>query len=375
MKYISLGEVGIADWVAVVFAWFAEVPSGVLADKFGRRRLVVLAMLLSGLGIGLQGLAFDWQTFLITNVIYLVGFSFYSGAAEALAYESLRELPNQDKAYEHVVSTSRTVELCASFISVIVGTYLYQLSPSLPFFVQGVCFCLGGVICCFATETVNRTQPRTRSTTSSPLGVMLSSFRVMDRKLFPVVIICFSALGLYDMIGWSFLRTAMSSKFGYDEVGYASIINIGLLSTILVTRILPSIRASLGDRIGFTGFAFILGLLVFVCALNLGYPGALLIIAIMMVGNFLRPWLSILANESASDSYRATLISLFSFITRIQFLLLGAVLPYLAQKGFLDKILLVLGAFTMICALVSRRVWKMQSNIVPDGIPSREGLC
>jgi MFS family permease len=72
-KYISLGEVGIADWGAVVAAWIAEVPSGILADRFGRRRLIVIAMVLSGLGIGLQGLAFNCSTFLLTNIIYLVG--------------------------------------------------------------------------------------------------------------------------------------------------------------------------------------------------------------------------------------------------------------------------------------------------------------
>jgi MFS family permease len=358
-RYISLGEVGIADWGAVVAAWVAEVPSGILADTFGRRRLIIIAMFFCGIGIGLQGFAFNLHTFLITNVIYLVGFSFYSGAGEALAYESLRGCDDQDKAYERVISTARSVEFGASLVSVMVGAYLYQLAPSLPFFVQGFFFCLGGVFAWRTTETMNMRLASRQTAARKPRNLLKESFRLIDRKLFPAALICVAALGLYDMICWSFLRTAIATKFGYGEVGYAVILNLGIVSVMLTTRLLPAVRARLGDRLGFPGFGFLLGLSVALCAVDFGYHGAGFMIVMTVLGNFLKPWLSIIANAAASDINRATLISLFGLGTRIPFLVLGAILPYIAEQGFFNYSLIALGGVAMLCAVIS---WSMSRS-------------
>jgi len=334
-----------------------------LADKFGRRRLIIIAMLFCGIGIGLQGFAFNLLTFLITNVIYLVGFSFYSGAGEALAYESLRGCDDQNRAYERVISAARSIELGASLITVTIGAYLYQLMPSLPFFVQGLFFCLGAVLAWRTVETVKLRSDSGQTVATKPRRPLMESFRLIDRKLFPAALICVSALGLYDMICWSFLRTAMATKFGYGEVGYAVIINLGILSVILATRLLPAVRARLGDLVGFPGFGFLLGLSVALCAVDFGRYGAGLMILMALLGNLLKPWLSIIANTAASDSNRATLISLFGFVTRVQFLVLGAILPYVAEQGFFNHTVIALGGVTMLCAVIS---WGMLSKNKPN---------
>jgi hypothetical protein len=241
------------------------------------------------------------------------------------------------------------------------GAYLYQFAPSLPFFVQGFCFCAGGVFAFLASETVILQPGSGQSVVGSPRQLLSESFRLIDRRLLPVALICVSALGLYDLICWSFLRTAIATKFGFGEIGYAVIINIGIVSVIFATRMIPLLRARLGDRFGFPGFALLLGLSVSLCAVDFGYHGAALLIIMILLGNIVKPWMSIIANAAAADSNRATLISLFGFATRIQFLLLGAILPYLAEQGFFNHTVITLGGVAMIGAVLSWLIWSEQA--------------
>jgi MFS family permease len=361
LKYLTLGEVGFIDWIAVIVAWFAEVPSGVLADTIGRKRLVILALALSGVGIALQGIATAWPLFLFANILYLVGFSFHSGAAEALAYESLDAsmLPaghDREHAYEQVIATGNAVQLVMHVVSILFGTWAYnKWGNAAPFLLQGGVYIFGGFVGLLARETVAPAVRHERVSVWDTLSLSIGSVRLVTRDLVPVVLIALAVLGLYDLCVWSFLRTAMATKFGFDHDGYALIINVGIIGAAIAVRLLPQIRAVLGDWRGFPMVGCLMGLLFIVSAFDLGLMGAMPLVLIIMVGNLLKPWMSVLVNKSVGDAHRATIISLFGFITRVQFLLLGVVVPFAAGMGYLNTCIFVLGAVAAITAYVAAR--------------------
>jgi hypothetical protein len=65
--------------------------------------------------------------------------------------------------------------------------------------------------------------------------------------------------------------------------------------------------------------------------------------------------MSVLVNGAVSDEHRATMISLFGFITRVQFLLLGALVPFLAEWGYLSSSIFVLGAVATLASYYALR--------------------
>lgn len=150
----------------------------------------------------------------------------------------------------------------------------------------------------------------------------------------------------------------MATKFGFGHEGYAIIINIGIIGAAVAVRMLPMIRHTIGDRLGFPGTGALLGLLFVFSAFDIGASGAVALAMIIMIGNILRPWSLVIINKSISDEHRATIISLFSFITRVQFLLLGVAIPYLAEKGYLSFILLLLGLFVVTLSCASGAIGK-----------------
>ena len=77
-------------WAVITGAIFLfEVPTGILADKIGRKKSVVIALLLQALGEWLYLFANNYLAFLLIAVLAGLGYAFLSGANEALVYDSL----------------------------------------------------------------------------------------------------------------------------------------------------------------------------------------------------------------------------------------------------------------------------------------------
>jgi MFS family permease len=86
---LSAAEISalFAIWSAVGFV--AEVPSGALADTFGRRRAVVAGELLQGAGFALWLVAPTFTGFAGGFVLWALGGGLISGAFEALLFDAL----------------------------------------------------------------------------------------------------------------------------------------------------------------------------------------------------------------------------------------------------------------------------------------------
>lgn len=78
-------------WGIVVFTMFlTEIPTGLLADRWGRRRSVQVAIFLQFVGELLFLFVSDYWLLVVDAAISGVGFAFGSGALEALIYDALK---------------------------------------------------------------------------------------------------------------------------------------------------------------------------------------------------------------------------------------------------------------------------------------------
>ena len=60
-----------------------EVPTGVVADTFSRKRSILLGLILTGAGLALIGVFPRFETIVLAQLIWGIGFTFISGAQEA----------------------------------------------------------------------------------------------------------------------------------------------------------------------------------------------------------------------------------------------------------------------------------------------------
>ena len=78
-----------------------EVPTGYLADRFGRKRTLMLGAFLLALSWAMTWFAQGFPAFVIVFVIMSASFSCFSGTEEAFLYDSLKELGEDKEMTKH----------------------------------------------------------------------------------------------------------------------------------------------------------------------------------------------------------------------------------------------------------------------------------
>ena len=87
---LSLSQAALIDVTFFVAAAFAEVPTGIVADRFGRKTSMVAGAALMSLGVLGWTFAPTLPLIMLAYVAMGVGITFLSGAEDAFFYETLQ---------------------------------------------------------------------------------------------------------------------------------------------------------------------------------------------------------------------------------------------------------------------------------------------
>ena len=126
-------EFGILNGIWAISIILLEVPSGALADTIGRKRLIVIAALcmviemLALLIAPMQGGSTVFLLFAINRIISGVAEAAVSGADEALAYDSLKEV-GREKEWGTVLEKAQRFTSLAFFFAMMTGSAFYDSS-------------------------------------------------------------------------------------------------------------------------------------------------------------------------------------------------------------------------------------------------------
>lgn len=115
---------GPADISTLFVIWsvssvVVEVPTGVLADRLSRRKLLIVGPLITASGFALWTMAPSFLAFAVGFVLWALGGSLRSGTTQALVYDELAHL-GRSQAYARLAGLMRA----ASAVGVIGGTAL-----------------------------------------------------------------------------------------------------------------------------------------------------------------------------------------------------------------------------------------------------------
>ena len=92
----SLVEIGVAEGVFHVASLLFEIPSGVISDVFGRKKSMVLSQCMFLLAALVMAFSNSFWGGCAALVLDAMGYNFASGAREALAYDSLKSVGQED---------------------------------------------------------------------------------------------------------------------------------------------------------------------------------------------------------------------------------------------------------------------------------------
>ena len=92
LRGFSLTQITVLDALFWGAAILAEVPTGAIADRFGRKTSLALGAGATTLAVLIFGLATNYWVVLASYAAWAVGLAFLSGAEHALLFESLKQL-------------------------------------------------------------------------------------------------------------------------------------------------------------------------------------------------------------------------------------------------------------------------------------------
>lgn len=122
-KGMSLLQLGMLEGIFHVGSFLMEVPTGAVADIFGRKVSRILGRAASFFSILLLIYSNSFIMFAVSFVIIALGYNLESGAGEALIYDSLKAVDEEDN-YMKINGNNEMVVQISSVVAFLIGGYL-----------------------------------------------------------------------------------------------------------------------------------------------------------------------------------------------------------------------------------------------------------
>lgn len=323
---LSMSEVMQTQALFALTIALCEVPSGYIADMWGRRNAVILGSILNAFGFFSLLWADTFVDFLIYEFVLGVGFSLISGADLAILYDTEVYLQSIGKGNGTGKSLSRliSIEAAASGIAGIVASVLLIWSMDAVVWVQAFTGFMPLVLGLFLIEP-----PRPKQTVSNHRGNAkhIVSLMLFDKPVVCWTVLAISVFGLLSLyIFWIYqkyweLQGIPMDQFGYIWAAFA-------LTVSLAARYSGELEKKLGHRnlLILVAVLPIVGLLGMVFA-N-GWWGVMFGFAIQASRGISVTVFYEALNRRVSGDFRATVNSLASLGVRGIFIVTGPLLGY-----------------------------------------------
>lgn len=87
----SLAQIGLAETVFHITSLICEIPSGILADVFGRKTMLIISSIMRMIGNAVMILSCNFPMVALSIAFQALSYNFSSGSGDALAYDSLKK--------------------------------------------------------------------------------------------------------------------------------------------------------------------------------------------------------------------------------------------------------------------------------------------
>ena len=331
------------DWLRVDYtrmfilqAWFLfwvfilEVPTGVVADKFGRKISVAIGCLLFAADMLFFGLSRNYYLLFAAEFLGAVGMTLISGADQALLYDSLVATKAQERArfYFSRYEAAGTLGLLIAFPigSWIAGLRNYPSLLPMPFALTTLSAVLAAGMF-FSMREPPRAKPKERFLEMGMLGLR-TLFARRELRAYVLNAVTISSVTFFAF--WFYQPVAQRAGLG---VTYLGLIGAGfnLFSAILLANV-SILEKAIGVRRLLTLTAFLPAILFialgFVHLLAFAIPALFILVGCKMVRI---PILNELIHRNVESENRATVISSVSLLERFVTFLLYPVVGQLAD--------------------------------------------
>jgi MFS family permease len=117
---LTLAQVAAMEAVFQGVIVLAEMPTGAIADRWGRKTSMLLGGIGAPLGIVFFGLADSFGMLLLSYTVWAFSFTLFSGADSAFVYDSLASVKREGE-FSRVMGRGRALAMGAAMVGALIG--------------------------------------------------------------------------------------------------------------------------------------------------------------------------------------------------------------------------------------------------------------
>lgn len=325
---LSLAQATIVDVTFWIAATLGEVPTGVVADTYGRKTSLTAGAALLSLGTVAWAFAPTMLLIMLAYAAMAVGTTFLSGAEEAFFYESLQSTGRADE-YTRLVGRAGATMLGATALGNLASGFLATVDLILPFLMAGLSLLgmLGIVLTFKETHTKEELGGQVRKSYRQILQESLAAMRVRPALRYSMFYL--ALVPLAAVIMETFFVQPQAVSLGIPLAGVGVIVMAMQITNMAGSSWSDRIRAQFGERrILYSAPVLIVSGLILLAVFQT-VPALLIIAAIGFVTAALRPLVLSRIQDQVPNDIRATILSMqslmFTMLVAISEPILGAV--------------------------------------------------
>lgn len=349
-KGMSLVEIGLLESIHHITSLVCEIPTGALADIMGRKNTIIIGRVMSAIGAILMLFCNSFIGFAIAFVISAMSYNLNSGSEEALVYDSLKVIGEEEKYLKINGNLNFIIEV-AQGIAVLVGGILSDYSFVYSYVLSSIIsICALGISFGFKEPEIHE-EMKERVTI---VGHFKSCFEVMRDNKKIIIIMMF-----FELIFMTGTTTHFYSQQYFSEMGYSR-------SLIAIIYVVASIGCAIGAKLAYKvekllkkAMLYIVpmvgGVWLIVLSNSEGIVSVIGFIMFSMSINILYPVSSNYINKLIPSAQRATLISVQSICFSIFMIMIFPLMGFLGQFSSLNISFIVLAGILFCISIGSMK--------------------
>jgi len=307
---LDLFQINVVLAVFLITAFVFEVPTGALADRFGRKASFLLSCFIRATAFAMYFFAHGFADFLVAEGVDAIGNTLANGALDAWAVDGMRA-EGATHATDRFFARAQMVARAVMIVSGLAGGYLAQRNIALPWLVAAASFALTGLI----AAGIMRESAASRRAAARHGRSLVRSIRdgLATVRRTPVLLsLCLLTMALAFAVmpvhmTWQPRMQALTGQGAWLMGWVWALVN---LATIAGSALLPRLLGQHRREYVLAAATLLRGTMLALAAVATAFVPALLGVLMMEIGFGLsEPVLQAWMNEHTEPGQRATVLS------------------------------------------------------------------
>lgn len=359
-SHLSVQEISLLVAVGYAVQVLTELPTGAIADMFGKKTTIALGHLLGAIAFFTFPFATTFTHFFLLSMLVGISDSLFSGANEAMLYDSLKQdkKESQFAAVQADIGFWYQIGLCtATFF----GGFLYRFQPGLPYIMYGFALLCGFFLASRFKEPLIDSEVFTIKNYFRQIKYgALEAFKNSHTQLVSLYYITVGG------ITWTlalYFNSYMFVALGFGDEARGVIEAILRLFNIFVLANLLKNQKLFTEKRTVLFFPLLMMFALLPGAILSGWFGVPFIAAGMMSSTARWIILGTYTNQAYNSKYRATAISALSMLIGVIFIVITGVSGPIIAATSVKTMYSLLGLLTIVTVVpLAKILIKQQKN-------------